>query len=187
MAQFTWTADIPAGVLKNNALSKKLSKAAIADAVFYDFTRKESGYGKGKGESITITKFKNLTVPTSAVIGETDKVPIDTFAAAKTDITVEQLARGLEYTDLAQQLSFFDLENPLQRALKDQMSLVIDNLASAAFKTAYVCAIPTSLTNITWDTDGTPTTSATQNLTVAHCGIIRDYLCSPPFPPCGRA
>jgi hypothetical protein len=39
-----------------------------------------------------------------------------------------------------------------------------------------VCAIPTSLSGITWDTDGTPSTAATVNLNGDHCAVIRDYM-----------
>ena len=128
------------------------------------------------GDTITITKIKNLTVPDSAVLNEHEDIPIDTLSIGTTGITVEALGRGVEYTSLADELSFFDVKTPIQKKLRDQLSGVNDVLAVTAFKTSYVKAIPTSSTGITWDTDGTLDTIATNNITVAHCGIIRDYM-----------
>ena len=54
----------------------------------------------------------------------------------------------------------------------------IDTAAAAAFKTTDVkiCFIPTSLTGGTFDTDGTPNTTATANITFDHMGVLADYL-----------
>ena len=128
------------------------------------------------GDTITITKIKNIAVPTSAVLSEHDDIPIDTLSIGTTGITVSALGRGVEYTSLADELSFFDVKTPIQKKLKDQLAQVNDNLAATAFKTAYVKAVPTSATAITWDTNSaTVSDVATNNITVAHCGVIRDY------------
>jgi hypothetical protein len=86
------------------------------------------------------------------------------------------MARGVEFKELALDLATFDLENNVQKALRNQLRLILDNTAAAAFKLSYLCAIPTSLTAITWDTDGTPSTPATVNLNKTHIGIIRDRM-----------
>ena len=175
MSSFTWTLDATSGVFKSHNMSDKLRFAAICDCEIASFVRTEPGFGRKKGDTITITKVKNIAVPTSAVLSETEDIPIDTFSIATTGITVSELGRGVEYTSLANDLSKFDLKSPIQRKLKDQLSEVMDGMAKAAFDDTYVKAIPTSATAITWDTDGTASTAATSNITVAHCGVIRDY------------
>lgn len=193
MANYTWQFDVNSGVFKNNFISNKVRYAAIIEAVFQQFVKVEPGYGKGKGDTVNIRRLKNVAVPTSAVLNENTKIPVDTFATSNTAITITEWGRGVEFTSFAKDLETFDLENGVQRKLKDQMQVVIDNAAAAAFKasTVFVCAIPTSLTDITWDVDGTPSTPATANLTSDHLGVIRDYfkgflsaLCSPLFPSC---
>jgi len=52
----------------------------------------------------------------------------------------------------------------------------MDTASAAAFKTAQIKFIPTSVTGGTFDTDGTPSTQATENLTVSHVKVIRDYM-----------
>jgi len=176
MAQFRWDLDAPSGVYKNRTMSNKLRFAAIAATKFVQFCRTEPGFGKRKGESITLTKVSNLAVPTTAVLSEGTRIPVDTLSMGTSPITVSEYGRAVEYTSIADDLSKFNLENPVQKTLRNQMALVLDNAAAAAFKTTYVVAVPSSLSGITWDTDGTLSDTASQNLTVAHCGVIRDYM-----------
>ena len=176
MGAFTWEGSFATGVLKSHALSKELRYAAVADFEIAQFCRSEPGFGRKMGDTITITKIKNIAVPTSAALSEHEDIPIDTLSIGTTGITVSALGRGVEYTSLADELSFFDLKVPIQKKLKDQLAQVNDNLAAAAFKTTYVIATPVSATGIEWDTgNATPSTEATSNLTIAHCGVIRDY------------
>ncbi len=127
------------------------------------------------GDTITITKIKNIAVPASASLSEHEDIPIDTLSIGSVGITVGALGRGVEYSSLANELSFFDLKAPIQRKLRDQLSQVNDNMAATAFKTTYVCAVPTSTTGISWDVDGTLDTIALSNINITHCGVIRDY------------
>ena len=54
MSLQTWTFDAPTGVYKNHAMSENLRNAAIAEHKFMQFVATEAGYGRKKGESITI-------------------------------------------------------------------------------------------------------------------------------------
>lgn len=176
MADFSWDLDAPSGTFKNHALSAKIREAAVADSKFMQYVDVEPGYGQGKGESVTISRVKNVAEPTTAKFNEKDRVPVDTFALSTKSITVSYWGRGIEFTEKAEILSHFDIQDKIQRKLKQQLQLVMDTAAAAAFKAAQVCFIPTSLTGGTFDTDGTPSTTASENLTVAHVKTIRDYM-----------
>jgi N4-gp56 family major capsid protein len=176
MAEFAWSLDAPSGVFKNHALSAKVREAAVADSKFMNYVDVEPGYGKKQGENVTITRVKNIAEPTTAKFGERDRVPIDTFSVNTKSITVSYWGRGVEYTEQAELLTHFDLSDKIQRKLKQQMQLTLDTGAAAAFKEAKVKYIPTSLTGGVFDTDGTASTSATENLTVSHVKVIRDQL-----------
>ncbi len=176
MAQFLWSVDVASGVMRNHSLSEKIRFAAIGEAKIAQFCKTEPGFGKKKGDSHTITRIKNITVPSTGTVSEDNYIPIDTLSITSTTITVSEWGRGVEYSSLAEDLSHWDVNNAVQRKLKDQLKGTLDNAAAEAFKDAYICAIPTSISAITWDTDGTASTSATSNLTVAHCGVIRDYM-----------
>ena len=187
MANFTWAFDAPSGVYKSHAASEKLREAAIAQTKFMQFVKPEPNYGRKKGESITISRVSNLTVPTNGRLQEGQRVSEDELTITTVSITVSEWGRSVPYTSLADDLGMFDMEGIVQRALVKQMKLVMDNAAAAAFNgtSAKVCAIPTGVAALTFDTDGTPSSAATSNLNYYHVEQIRDYMFStlnvPPY------
>ena len=174
--EFSWGLDAPSGVFKNHALSSKIREAALAATKFMTFVEAEPGYGKKRGDTVTISRAKNLTEPTSGTFNERDAVPVDAFSLSTTSITVKYYGRAVQYTSMSELLAHFDLRDKIQKKLRAQMTLTLDSAAATPFKAAQIKFIPTSLANGTFDTDGTPSTQATQNLTVAHLQVIRDYM-----------
>jgi N4-gp56 family major capsid protein len=175
--EFTWTNDVADGsVLKSHAMSNALLEHAALDFECAQFCSPVDGFGKKMGETVTLQYFKPLTVPTSAGLTESNRIPIDKLEMGSRAITVTEWGRGVQYNSLAENLSKFAPSDVVQKKLREQMQNVIDNAAAAAFKTAKIAFQPTSLTGGTFDTDGTPSTTATQNLTVAHLALIRDYM-----------
>ena len=178
MGAFTWAYDAATGVYKNNHLSGQLLKLSAKDFKFVPFTKKVDSYGKGMGESVTLIYYKALALPGNGQLEEETRIPIDPLTMGKQSITIKEWGRGVEYTDIAKQLSKFDPDDGAQGALKDQMNDVMDNAAANEFTgtDVKIAFIPTSLTGGTWDTDGTASTQATENITKAHLGVIRDYM-----------
>jgi len=176
MAAHSWVADAPSGVYKNHKLSSQLRMAAIQQAKFMAFVKPEPGYGRKMGESITITRVSNVTVPTDDSLNENIRIPEDTFSLSTQAITVVERGRAIPYTSLAVDLSHIDLENAIQMKLRDQLSLSMDIAASTAFKAGMVKAIPTGVAATTFDVDGTPSSAAVSNLNMYHVEQIRDYM-----------
>lgn len=180
---FQWTFDAPTGVFKNHDLSDRLRVAAIAETKFMQFVRPEPGYGKKMGESITITRVSNITEPTNGRLTENVRIPEDEIVLTTVAITVSEWGRSVPYTSFAQDLGLFDIENIIQRKLRDQMALVMDAAAADAYQTAKVKAIPDGISSIVFDTDGTASTQATVNMNVFHIEQIRDFMFSTLFVP----
>jgi N4-gp56 family major capsid protein len=182
---FTWTYDAPSGVYKSHEMSTALRHAAIAETKFMQFVKPEQGYGKNKGESITITRVSNLTVPTSGVIAENQQIPEDAMTISTVSITVSEFGRAVPYTSLSEDLAVFNIENMIQRVLVDQMKLVMDKAAAGAFKNAMIKAVPDSVSSLTVTTNGSAGATAASNLNFYHVEQIRDYMFSalyvPPF------
>lgn len=175
---FSWQYDAPSGVYKNHEMSSKLRMAAIAETKFMQFVTPEGGYGKKKGESITITRVSNISVPSNGRLAENNRIPEDELSLSTVAITVSEWGRSVPYTSLSEDLGKFNVNNMVQKKLRDQMALVLDSAAADAFKDAKVKAIPTGVAALTMDTDGTASTSATVNLNVYHVEQIRDYMFS---------
>lgn len=174
----TWRFSAQDGVYKSHYISNKLLHVAAEKMKLVPFTSPVSDFGKGKGETVTLMHVKHLTEPTTAELSETTRIPIDQIQMGQRQITLVEMGRGVEYTNLFEQLSKFDMRNEIQKALTYQMERCMDTAAAAAFKhtDVKIIFIPTSLTGGTWDTDGTASTSATHNLTFDHMGVISDYM-----------
>lgn len=177
-----WAWDAPTGVYKNHALTSKIRHNAIANAVFMKFLTPEPGYGKGKGESITITRFDNL--PLAGRVSEIDRLPSGRPTISTKQQTVSEWGFKMEMTEFEKNLTHFDLRNQYQKLLRDQMRLTMDKMAADALKTTPYKYIPHSSTP-GFDTDGTPTATADVNLAVSDILNIRDEMSGtlkvPPF------
>jgi N4-gp56 family major capsid protein len=173
---FQWQFDAPTGVFKNHKLSAQLREASIAESKFMQFVRPEPGYGKRNGESVTITRVSNISVPTSSALTENVRIAEDSITLSTQAITVAENGRAVPFTSFAQDLSHIDLRNAVQRQLKNQMKLSLDISSAAAFKAGQEKAIPDGIASIVFDNDGTPSTSATVSLNMFHVEQIRDRL-----------
>lgn len=176
MSSHSWSFDAPSGVYKNHDLSSNIRMAAIKDTKFMPFVKPEPGYGKSKGESVTITRVSNVVVPTDDTLNEQERIPEDGITLSTQSIAVVERGRAIPYTSLALDLGHFNLENAIQRKLRQQLQLSMDITASAAFKVGQVKAIPTGVAATTFDTDGTASSAAVSNLNVYHVEQIRDYM-----------
>lgn len=175
---FTWTYDATDGVYKSHALSKELLKLAALRFRFVQFTKKVNGYGRRQGETVTLPYYKPLPEPTTAQLEEQTRIPIDKLEMGKYTITIKEWGRGVEFTSLAKDLSALDPEEGAQQRLIEQMDGCMDSAAADAFTgaNAKIAFIPTSLTGGVFDTDGTPSSTATSPLTKDHMACIRDYM-----------
>lgn len=178
MSQQTWTYDAPTGVYKNHAVSSDIRMAAIQMTMFMQFTKPVSGFGIHKGSNVTITRISNVAVPTDDSLSEVDRIPEDTLSLSTQAISVQERGRAIPYTSLALDLAHFDLENAIQKKLRDQLALRLDILSSTAFKVGMVKAIPDGIASLTMDTDGTASTTAASNINVYHIEVLRDQLYS---------
>lgn len=178
-AAFQWIPDVPNGVMRNRALSEKMRYASIAQTKALQFVKPEPGFGRGQGETITIARARNIAVPTSAIIGRNQKIPIDQMPLAQTTITVQKYGRGVEFDEETEVLFKFNPKDFIQKSLIKQMKLVLDAICFAAFKGAQIRFAPQSAVGGTFTTDaGTTPATATSNVTVSHVKLLRDYLVS---------
>lgn len=178
MSTQSWTYDAPSGVYKNHALSADIRMASIAQTRFVQFTTGADGFGKQKGENVTITRVSNLTTPDDDTLVELETIPEDEFSLSTQAISVAERGRAVPYSSLTGDLSYFNIENAIQKKLRDQLALRLDKVAATAFKRGMIKAIPDGIASLTFDTDGTASTTATANLNVYHIEQIRDYMFS---------
>jgi N4-gp56 family major capsid protein len=178
MAQHSWVNDGPSGVYKNHALSSKIRMAAIAECKFMQFVAPVDGYGKKKGENVTITRVSNVTVPTTAALDELSRIPEDTLSLSTQAVSISEYGRAIPYTKLSIDLAHFDLGSAIQKKLKDQLKLYMDGLASDAFQAGKLLAVQTGVAEVTFETDGSVSNAGVAALNVYAVEAIRDYMFS---------
>lgn len=169
----SWTFDAPSGTYKNHALSTQIRRQAIADVQFLRFMRPEPGYGKHKGESVTITRI--LSLPLATRVNETDNLPSGRPAIETKSVSVSQWGFKIPVTEYEKHLTHFDIMDPFQAALRDQISLTMDVMAADALKLTPVKYTPLS-TGGEFVTDGTADSVSDRNLGVQDLRRIHDEL-----------
>lgn len=168
-----WTWDAPSGTYKDHFLSSNIRKQAAADSVFMPFLRPESGYGKGKGQSVTITRMQQL--PIAGRVSEADRLPSGRPAISTKSVSVSEWGFKIALTEFEKNLTHFDLTNQFQAMLRDQMKITMDSMAAEAMKTTPYKYIPQTSGGV-FDTDGTPSSTADRNLSVGDIRNIVDEL-----------
>ena len=177
-----WVWDAPTGTYRNHALSSNIRREAVADAIVMKFLRPESGYGKKRGDTITITRI--LKLPLAGRVSETDRLPSGRPAIQTKSVTVSQWGFKIPITEFEKNLTHFDLTNPFQASLREQMSLTMDVMAADALKTTPYKIVP-QLAGTVFDTDGSTTDTADKNLDIGDLRLLWDemkgVLKIPPF------
>lgn len=169
----SWVYDAPSNTYRNHALSSNIRRAAIGDTIFMRFLSQEPGFGKKKGESLTITRYGAL--PLATRITETDPLPAGRPPVTTKTVTVSQWGYRIPVTEFERDLTFYDIMNPLQASLRDQISLTMDKMGADAFKLTPIKYVP-MVAGANIDTDGSATGVSDKNWDVDDLRAIHDYL-----------
>lgn len=169
----SWTYDAPTNTYRNHALSSDIRRQAIANTTFMKFMRTEPGFGKKKGDSLTITRIAKL--PLATRVGELDRLPSYRPAIETKTIQVSQWGAKIPLTELETNLTHFNLMDPFQQALRDQIELTMDKMCADALKLTPLKYTPRSVGG-EFVTDGTADNVSDQNLQVQDLRAIHDRL-----------
>lgn len=168
-----WVWDAPAGVYKNHTLSSEIRREAMYDVQTMKFLRPEPGYGKRRGDTLTITRVMQL--PVAGRVSETDTLPKGRPAINTKSVTVSEWGFKTEMTEFEQNLTYFDMSNVFQQMLRDQMAITLDWMGASAFKLTPYKYTPVSTGGV-FSTNGSPGGTADVNLAISDLRLIRDQL-----------
>ena len=135
-----------------------------------------AGFGRKQGENVTLTRITAVTEPTDGKLTEGVRIPEDTYALTTTTIQVSEYGRAIPFTSFAEDLSFLNLEEGIQKALRNQMERTLDSAAATAFKATKIKYALTGLASNNITTNGTFGAASTANMNLFHVEEIRDYL-----------
>ncbi len=169
----SWAFHAPTGVYRNHALSTDIRREAIADAQFMKFMRTEPGYGKRKGQSVTITRIMKL--PEASPISETEGLPSGRPAIETKQVSPQLWGYKVPLTEYEMDLTHYDLDTEVRRVLRDQITLTMDTMCATALKLTPVKYTPLS-TGGEFVTDGTADSVSDRNWEVQDLRRIHDRL-----------
>lgn len=169
----SWQFDAPTGTYRNHALSTDIRRQAIADVQFMKFMRAEPGFGKKAGQSVTITRI--LKLPMAVRVSETDRLPSGRPQIETKTVNVSQWGFKIPMTEFETHLTHFNLMDPFQQALRDQIALTMDKMCADALKLTPVKYTPLA-TGGEFVTTGTPVSVSNRNWEVQDLRRVYDRL-----------
>lgn len=174
MAGQIWSVNATGGYLSNPKLSKSIRHATQPMYKFRQFVRKESGIGKGKGDTLDFNKVSNVQTD-GGTISEAARIPETNVLIRRGQMTLEEYGNSIPYTGKLDDLAEFNVNNIFTKALRDDMAKVLDAAVATVFKTTDLSYSPTSASAGTWNAAGSPA-SATSTLNLFHVKEIVDAM-----------
>ena len=179
--------DAQGGYFLNPRLSKQLRHALVPIMKFRQFCDMKEAFGKHKGDTVVFDKISKINTAGGTLV-ETNVMPENQFSIGRGTIVLSEWGNSIPWTGKLEALSEFNVSDPVQRVLRDDMASVLDKAAGLQFKLTrrkYVCL--TSATG-TMESRGTEATVAESNLakynpTVHHIKDVVDWLRTKNIPP----
>lgn len=172
----TFSPQSSGGYLTNNTLSRKVRHASQPMLRFRQFTRKEPGFGKNKGQKVLFDRVSNVATA-GGTINELAKMPETQTTLSQGECVVNEYGNSLPWTGKLEALSEFNVSDIVMKALRDDEVKSLDLAAGTEFQTAPVKAISTgteSAPTTTYET--TLATTATRDAQVADVKNTADRM-----------
>src|SRR2546430_948733 len=168
MAGQVWVQSALGGFFANPRLSEELRYQSIPLMKLRQFVKPLEGYGAHVGDKILFDKISRLAVSGGA-LSENIPIPETNFTVTQGTVTVTEYGNGVPFTGKLEALSQWNPEDPIQRTLRDDMALVLDQAAGVQFRsTQYVYAptgtVPSPTGSFTAGYVGGPTVAIPEEL-----------------------
>jgi N4-gp56 family major capsid protein len=172
--------DSVGGYFTNPRLSQTLRYALQPLCKFRQFVDIKEAWGMGKGDTLYFDKITKISTAGGTLI-ETNTMPEHMFSIGRGTITLSEFGNSVPWTGKLEALSEFNVNDPVQRVLRDDMASILDKAAGIEFKKTgrkYVCL--TTATG-TFESVADGDTFASANIakvspSVYHIKDVVDYL-----------
>lgn len=130
------------------------------------FTDKDEQHGKREGDTLLFDKILNVDASASAgaVIAEGQPIPRSAFKTRQGTVLAQPSGLAIGWTEELENLSEFDVRDPIKSRLVDFMAKALNYRAFEQFNATKIVYTPTGSAGAathaaTWNSVGTPTTS----------------------------
>lgn len=155
------------GNLSSAPLSAHLRKSAQPLYRFRQMADVKEAFGKGKGDTFNWSKVGNVAA-IGGTLAETDTVPLTTQAVTKGTLTVNEYANGIAFTGKIEALSQFDVEDMIDKGLRDDMAGCLDAAVAQQFDATLLYYVGTTTAGHVLTTNGTATATNNSVLNEYH-------------------
>jgi len=156
-------------------LSKEVRNAVIPMCKFRQFVSFKEAMGKGNGESVVYDKVSRINT-SGGTLTETSTIPRNNIVFDQGTLTVNEYGNAIGKTLKLKELSMFNIDNPVHKALRDDMKLTLDSAVGTQFKDTLARYVAITSTSGTLTTNGTAGGTSTSNLNKYHIENLTDQL-----------
>ena len=187
MAGQLWAVNSLGGYMYSLELSDILRTAVQPLCKFRQFSDAKDFTEKGlhKGQIFTWNVYNDVATGGTTLV-ETSTVPLTNYTIAQGTGTVTEIANGVPYTGMLDNLSKHPVQEIINKVLKNDTKKTLDYQAWAQFNATPLKVVPTggnSTTAITLTTNGTATLTNAVSLQTTHIKLIVDTMKERNIPP----
>ncbi|RMH37998.1 MAG: hypothetical protein D6694_12775 [Gammaproteobacteria bacterium] len=171
MANDTWGG--MSASINVNELTELVRHAAQPQQAMSQLANPPTGraLGLGRGDTVQYTFFPNMTT-SGGELDENDTIPAGSITPVKATYTVKEYGNSLTWTGKLEDLSRLTLEDSFMKALMDDMQKLMNTQVYNQAKLTDYKAVFNS-TGDEFVTNGTPTKTADQDLSLANLSFVR--------------
>jgi len=148
-------------------LSKFLRYSAQPSLKFRQFADVKDAMGKSQGDSFNFPKVANVST-IGGLLTETSTIPQASQTITKGTLSIDEYGNSIPFTFKIDTLSQFDLEQIIEKGLRDDLVKVLDAAVHAQFNACKLRFVATATDAHTLTTDGTATATNTSVLNERH-------------------
>lgn len=182
MAGQLWSEDSKGGYMYSGELSDKLRHEVMPKVVYRQHCDAKDAMSKGlkTGQSFQWDVYSKIANQ-GGKISETEKMPESNFTIIQGSLTITEYGNSVPFTEKLDNLSKHSVEEVIDKVLKDDAAKAFDIDARAEFDKSKLRVVASaagtdSASNLTFDTDGTPTGNNNAGLDKYHIKAIVDYM-----------
>lgn len=129
----SWSTAVSGGYLANPRLSSKLRFALTPLMKFRQFCDIKEAWGKGEGDTLYFDKISRINTA-GGTLSELSTIPAHKFQIRRGTIVLSEWGHAIPYTGKLEDLAQFNIVDPVQRSLRDDMAITLDKAAGKQFK-----------------------------------------------------
>lgn len=156
-------------------LSDKLRSKAQPVFKFRQFCDVKEAIGQKRGDTWYYDKTGNVATQGGTLV-ETATIPETNFVTNQGTGSITEYGNAVPWTFKLDALGQFSVSPTVEQKLRDDMVKVLESAAGAQLILTDYTAVCSATNSVAFTTNGTPTATATANLTASNVRAIVDYL-----------